>query len=55
MKNIGFWYVRELQRLLGYKPERRLSQNIYERGLDDTGFVRIRSKGDKALFGWHST
>ncbi|MCI8601070.1 MAG: DNA damage-inducible protein D [Oscillospiraceae bacterium] len=33
------------------EAEKRLSQNIYERGVDDTGFARIRSKGDKALFG----
>lgn len=32
------------------ESEKRLSQNIYERGVDDSGFVRIRSKGDKALF-----
>lgn len=31
--------------------EKRLSQNIYERGVDEKGFGRIRSKGDKALFG----
>lgn len=35
--------------------EKRLSQNIYERGVDDRGFARIRSKGDSALFGGHST
>ena len=35
--------------------EKRLSQNIYERGVDDAGFVRIRSKGDQALFGGHTT
>lgn len=35
--------------------EKRLSQNIYERGVDDTGFARIRSKGDKALFGGLTT
>lgn len=35
--------------------EKRLSQNIYERGVDDEGFARIRSKGDSALFGGHST
>lgn len=35
--------------------EKRLSQNIYERGVDDKGFGRIRSKGDYALFGGHST
>lgn len=37
------------------ESEKRLSQNIYERGVDDTGFGRIRSKGDQALFGGHST
>ncbi|MCQ5130327.1 DNA damage-inducible protein D [Butyricicoccus faecihominis] len=35
--------------------EKRLSQNIYERGVDDRGFGRIRSKGDAALFGGHTT
>lgn len=37
------------------ESEKRLSQNIYERGVDDTGFARIRSKGDQALFGGHTT
>ena len=31
--------------------ETQLSKNIYERGVDDEGFARIRSKGDQALFG----
>ncbi len=35
--------------------ERELSQNIYERGVDDAGFGRIRSKGDQALFGGNTT
>ena len=35
--------------------EKRLSQNIYERGVDEAGFAIIRSKGDKALFGGYST
>lgn len=35
--------------------EKRLSQNIYERGVDDKGFARIRSKGDAALFGGKTT
>jgi DNA-damage-inducible protein D len=35
--------------------EKQLSQNIYERGVDDKGFGRIRSKGDSALFGGHTT
>ncbi len=37
------------------EAEKRLSQNIYERGVDDAGFGRIRSKGDTALFGGKST
>lgn len=37
------------------EAEKRLSQNIYERGVDDAGFGRIRSKGDQALFGGHTT
>lgn len=37
------------------ESEKRLSQNIYERGVDDSGFGRIRSKGDTALFGGRTT
>lgn len=37
------------------ESEKRLSKNIYERGLDDSGFARICSKGDEALFGGHTT
>lgn len=37
------------------ESEKRLSQNIYERGVDSEGFGRIRSKGDQALFGGYST
>lgn len=32
-----------------------LSKLIYERGVDDDGFARIRSKGDQALFGGFTT
>lgn len=35
--------------------EKQLSQNIYERGVDEKGFGRIRSKGNTALFGGHTT
>lgn len=35
--------------------ETELSKIIYERGVDDAGFARIRSKGDEALFGGIST
>lgn len=37
------------------ESEKRLSQNIYERGVDDAGFGRIRFKGDSALFGGRTT
>lgn len=35
--------------------EKQLSRNIYERGVDEKGFARIRSKGDYALFGGLTT
>lgn len=35
--------------------ETELSKMIYERGVDNEGFGRIRSKGDKALFGGYTT
>ena len=35
--------------------EKSFSGIIYERGVDDQGFGRIRSKGDAALFGGHTT
>ncbi|MBQ3271074.1 DNA damage-inducible protein D [Candidatus Saccharibacteria bacterium] len=37
------------------ESEKQLSKNIYERGVDDAGFSRIRSKGDEALFGGKTT
>ncbi|MCE0732798.1 DNA damage-inducible protein D [Halomonas sp. G15] len=37
------------------ESEKGLSQNIYERGVDDKGFGRIRSRGDAALFGGNTT
>lgn len=37
------------------ESEKKLSKNIYERGVDDAGFGRIRSKGDSALFGGNTT
>ena len=33
------------------EAENRLSKNIFEHGVDEAGFARIRSKGDEALFG----
>ncbi len=35
--------------------ETELSGIAYERGVDGQGFARLRSKGDKALFGGYST
>lgn len=35
--------------------ETELSKNIYERGVDNLGFSRIRSKGDWAMFGGKNT
>ena len=35
--------------------ETELSKLIYERGVDDDGFARIRSKGDQVLFGGFTT
>lgn len=37
------------------ESEKTLSRNIYERGIDDEGFGRIRLKGDSALFGGFTT
>lgn len=37
------------------ESEKVLSKNIYERGVDEAGFGRIRSKGDAALFGGKAT
>ncbi len=35
--------------------ETELSKLIYERGVDNDGFARIRSKGDQVLFGGYTT
>ena len=49
-------YVERMQARERLKEsEKRFSQNIYERGVDDAGFARIRSQGDAALFGGYST
>lgn len=37
------------------ESETALSKNIYERGVDESGFGRIRSRGDTALFGGNTT
>ncbi len=37
------------------QTEKELSTALYEHGVDDQGFARIRSKGDEALFGGFTT
>jgi len=37
------------------KSEKKLSGIIYERGVDERGFAKIRSKGDQSLFGGFTT
>ncbi len=37
------------------QTEKELSSTLYEHGVDDQGFGRIRSKGDQALFGGKTT
>ena len=37
------------------QSEKYLSSVLFERGIDNKGFARVRSKGDEALFGGHST
>lgn len=51
--------IEELERLEVRKKltqtEKELSATLYEHGVDDQGFARIRSKGDQALFGGRTT
>src|SRR5271154_5925831 len=51
--------IGELERLEARKKltqtEKELSAALYEHGIDDQGFARIRSKGDQALFGGRTT
>lgn len=51
--------IRDLERLNAREKltesERVFAQNLYERGIDGKGIGVIRSKGDKALFGGHTT
>jgi DNA-damage-inducible protein D len=44
----------EARQKLG-ETEKFLSAVIYEKGIDEKGFGRIRSKGDKALFGYSTS
>ncbi|PIS02466.1 MAG: DNA damage-inducible protein D [Chlamydiae bacterium CG10_big_fil_rev_8_21_14_0_10_42_34] len=51
--------IGELERLEARKKltqtEKELSTTLYEHGIDDQGFARVRSKGDQALFGGRTT
>lgn len=51
--------INELERIRARKKltetEKELSKILYERGVDNQGFARIRSKGDQALFGGNNT
>jgi DNA-damage-inducible protein D len=49
------YFAIQTQKIELSAAEKQLSQNIYERGVDDKGFGRIRSKGDTALFGGYTT
>ncbi|HLB41341.1 MAG TPA: DNA damage-inducible protein D [Gammaproteobacteria bacterium] len=51
--------ISELERLQAREKlsqsEKQLSGILFERGVDNQGFARIRSKGDQALFGGYAT
>ncbi|MEA3450976.1 MAG: DNA damage-inducible protein D [Bacteroidota bacterium] len=51
--------INEIERVRARKKltetEKELSGILYERGVDNKGFGRIRSKGDQALFGGNTT
>lgn len=53
-KRISIWERLQAREKLT-QSERELLGVIYERGVDEQGFARIRSKGDKALFGGYAT
>ncbi len=48
------YLIEEFQRMKA-DEQKQLSRNIFQRGVDDRGFGRIRSKGDQALFGGLTT
>lgn len=49
-ERIGQWERLQAREKLT-ASEKELSHLIYERGIDERGFGRIRSKGDEAFFG----
>lgn len=48
-------YERVLERYELKEAERIFSEELYERGVDEYGFARVRSKGDQSLFGGNTT
>jgi len=52
-------HIAMLERLEARKKltqtEKELSSTLYQHGVDDQGFAKIRSKGDQALFGGNTT
>ena len=48
-------YERVIERYELKEAERIFSEELYQRGVDDNGFARIRSKGDETLFGGNTT
>lgn len=52
-------HIRMMERLQARQKlsqtEKELSSTLYEHGIDDQGFARLRSKGDQALFGGKTT
>lgn len=52
-------YLKQIERLQARQKltqtENALSASMYQHGVDDKGFGRIRSKGDESLFGGYST
>ncbi|XWO14169.1 DNA damage-inducible protein D [Candidatus Hepatincola sp. Pdp] len=48
-------YERILERVELKEAERIFSEALYQRGVDEKGFARVRSKGDQTLFGGNTT
>jgi len=48
-------YERILERVELKEAERIFSEELYQRGVDEKAFARVRSKGDQALFGGNAT
>lgn len=47
--------VRVNARMKLTKSEKKMSEILFSKGIDEKGFANIRSQGDKALFGGHAT